>query len=157
MRTQGDLPRRGNHTVVVYKNSLFVYGGRDGDKDYDDLWELKLCTEPPPAPSPDLRVRVRNTDRPGRDPDLGGADWQKVVLSEPASPTARSGHTWCVTDQAQVLARSDESAPAHSRARRTSINPVWSSAMRCTCSAAVMMTTSTLSTSSASVLYLQSL
>lgn len=77
VRTQGDLPRRGAHTAVVYKNSLFIYGGRDGDKDYDDLWELKLY--------------------------LGGADWQKVVLSEPASPTARSGHTCVVLRDAMYM------------------------------------------------------
>jgi hypothetical protein len=59
VRTQGDLPRRGAHTAVVYKNSLFIYGGRDGDKDYDDLWELKLCTEPPFPSRPPMSVCVR--------------------------------------------------------------------------------------------------
>jgi hypothetical protein len=66
--------------VVVYKNSLFIYGGRDGDKDYDDLWELKLCTEPPfPIPRPPMFVCVRNTDWAG-----GTQTW--------AAPT---GKRWC--------------------------------------------------------------
>lgn len=45
VRTQGETPpKRSGHTAVVYKNAFFVFGGNDGDKQLDDLWELKLCT-----------------------------------------------------------------------------------------------------------------
>ncbi|KAK9700624.1 hypothetical protein K7432_012116 [Basidiobolus ranarum] len=73
-------PERACHSAVVYKNQIYIFGGNDVDKSFDDLW----CYDP--------KFNI----------------WSQILAK--GGPSKRAGHTACVhNDFMFILGGQDES------------------------------------------------
>lgn len=70
-----EIPNRYRHTIIRYKNNIYLFGGTDEITKSSDIYEFNL------------EIKT----------------WRKVEILKKISPSARSGHSTCIYGNKMII------------------------------------------------------